>query len=309
MSFMGKHVLVTGANGFVGHHICEALYSSGVDIVGLFRRDHKKKYYLSEQYTADINDQQAINHVVEKVKPEIVIHLAGEKLRARNIADYRTSYETNLIGSLNLIQACQKVKNLSAFVHIGSCEEYGLQTPPFDEDLKEKPVSAYGVTKLAITQLLQALSNNLGFPSFILRPSIIYGPGQSTDMFIPALIKTLISGSEFEMTLGEQTRDFVYIADVVDAIMKVCDLESLGGQVVNISSNSPVNINELAKKIANMISPAAIKLLKIGAKPYQPSEAMNYWANNKLAFELLGWEPRVTIDDGLETTLSYYKDI
>jgi len=306
---MDKNVLVTGANGFIGHHICKALYSSGADVVGLFKQDHKKQHYFSEQYTADICDPQAIKHVVEEVNPDIVVHLAGEKLRTNYIADFRTSYETNLIGSLNLIQACQKVDNLIAFVHIGSCEEYGMQPPPFDEDLKEEPVSAYGVAKLAVTQLLQSLSKDLGFPSIILRPSIIYGPGQSTDMFIPELIKTLISGDRFEMTLGEQTRDFVYIADVVDAIMKVCDLESLGGQVVNISSNSPVNINELAKKIANMISPATIKLLKIGAKPYQPSETMNYWANNNRALELLGWKPRVMIDAGLKSTVSYYKEI
>jgi UDP-glucose 4-epimerase len=309
MKFNSKRILVTGANGFIGRHLCKTLYSSGAYVFGMVRQIHKNECYLSEQYTANIYDQQAINRVIEEVKPEIVIHLAGEKQRARDIAGYRTNYETNLIGSLNLIEACQKEVNLRAFLYIGSCEEYGLHQPPFDEDMREEPVSTYGVTKLAVTQLLQTLTRVSSFPAIILRPSIVYGPGQSTDMFIPDLIKTLLSGAEFEMTLGEQTRDFVYIDDVLDAIMKACYLESLGGQVVNISSNSPVYINELAKNIANMISPATIKLLKIGAKPYRPSETMNYWANNTLALELLGWKPRVMIDAGLKTTLSCYRDI
>ena len=122
MKFSNKTILVTGANGFIGRHWCKKLHFLGGNVIGLVRR--VSKYNIAKQYVADISDSSNIEKTVKRINPDIVIHLAAEKFDNSNDG-YRNSYKTNLLGSLNLIQSCQKIKNIKAFIYIGSCEEYG----------------------------------------------------------------------------------------------------------------------------------------------------------------------------------------
>ncbi len=304
MKFSNKTILVTGANGFIGRHLCKKLHLLGGNVIGLVRKE--SKHHVVKQYVVDISDSSDIKKIVTRINPDIVIHLAAEKFDNSDDG-YRNSYKTNLLGSINLIQSCQQIKNLEAFIYIGSCEEYGHQSVPFDERLRESPVSSYGCSKLAVTQFLQSLSRSCDFPSFIIRPSVVYGPGQSNNMFVPSLINALIRGNKFDMTSGEQTRDFVYIDDMVEAIILSCKVNLLNGQIVNISSGEFIDIKKIAIKTANLISPSSIKLLNFGVKGYRKSEVMNYYANNSLSCEMLRWSPKVNLTNGLISTISHYK--
>jgi nucleoside-diphosphate-sugar epimerase len=178
---------------------------------------------------------------------------------------------------------------------------------PFKESDKEVPITAYGASKLAVTELLRALSRSNRFPSVTLRPTIAYGPGQDDSMFLPALIRALVEGRNFDMSLGEQTRDFIYVDDLVKAIIRALVTPGICGDVINISSASPIRIDALAKMTANMLGDETGKLLKFGAKDYRRADTMEYWASNTLAKRLLGWSPRVSLEEGVKQTISYFK--
>ena len=310
MSLQEKRVLVTCAGGFVGSHLCRALHAQGIhQVVGLGRSRSVHEQHFAEQHVVDIADRVWVRQLVQDVRPDLVVHLAASKNRGFDLADYRAGYETNLFGSLNLIEACQGLPTLTRFVFLGAWDEYGELAVPFDESSRELPVSAYGVSKLAATQFLQALARVRGFPAVILRPSIAYGPGQGGDMFLAGLIKALVSGERFAMSQGEQTRDFVYIDDLINAILRALNAPAVQGRVINICSGVPVRIDAVARKVAHLVAPEAQRLIDFGALDYRPGEGMNCWANNSLAAALLDWVPLVSLEDGLRQTIDHFRAV
>lgn len=308
MFFKNKRVLVTGAGGFIGQHLCKALFEKEATVVGFVRSALDNKY-LSEQYELDISDGMAVRKIINSVQPEFVVHLASSKNRGVDAAAFKEGYETNIMGSLNIIIACQDIPVLTRFVFLGSTDEYGELQVPFKESDKEVPNSAYGTSKLAVTELLRALSRSNGFPSVTLRPTIAYGPGQDGSMFLPALITALVAGKNFDMTSGEQTRDFIYVDDLVKAIIQALVIPGFCGDVINISSAMPIRIDALAKMTANMIGNGAGNRLKLGLKDYRKGDVMQYWASNNLAKTSLGWSPIVSLEEGVKQTVDYFKAI
>ena len=306
MTFKKKRVLVTGAGGFIGKHICKALFKEDATVVGMVRSEIDSKY-LSEQYVVDITNEIVVRQIINEVKPEYVVHLASNKNRGDNPRVYSEAYRNNLIGSLNIINACQNNPMLVMFVALGSTDEYGKLRVPFRETEKEAPINAYGASKLAVTELLRTLGRTTGFPSLILRPSIVYGPGQDSSMFLPAFIRTLVQGQPFDMSLGEQTRDFIYVDDLVKAIIQGLRVPSLTGDVVNISSATPIRIDAVARTSARMLGNNAEDLIKLGAKDYRSGDIMKYWADNTLANDLIGWSPTVSFEEGLKLTIDAIK--
>lgn len=306
MSLREKRVLVTGADGFIGRKLCQALVKDSVSVIAL-SRSVVINNCISEQYDVDVRDESSVMDVIHSTQPNIVVHLAANKSRGVDDSSYSETYQTNLMGSLNLIKACRGLPTLTKFVFLGSSDEYGELPAPFKESDKEAPSNAYGASKLAVTDLLKSLSRSIQFPSVILRPTVVYGPGQDESMFIPALVNTLIAGKHFDMTFGEQTRDFIYVNDLVEAIIKSFNAINVDGRVINISSGQPIRIDTLAKMTANLLGESAESLLMFGAKEYRLGETMNYWADNNLAMRLLGWSPQVSVNDGIKKTVEFFK--
>lgn len=302
-----KRVLVTGHGGFVGQALCRILSERGALVFGMSRKGGQQSS-LAGVHEVDLVDRPAVMEVVRSVRPEFVVHLAGLKTRGVELVDYDETYYVNLQGSVNLIEACAGCEGLQAFVFMGSCEEYGLAEVPFTEQMREEPVTAYAVTKLAVTQLLQALWRGRHFPAVVLRPSVIYGPGQQDDMFLPALIRVLLSGARFKMSAGEQTRDYVHVEDIVSGVLCALQAPHVLGKVINLSSAKAVRIRDVALSVVDLIGEGACERLEIGALKYRSGESMSYWASNALARAHLGWVPRVSLEAGLEQTVTYFQD-
>jgi UDP-glucose 4-epimerase len=155
--------------------------------------------------------------------------------------------------------------------------------------------------KAAVTQCALLYHRLFALPVVVLRPFIVYGPGQRDGMMLPALLKTLAQGQEFALTPGEQTRDFVYVDDVVDALIAAAVRNGAAGEVFNVCSGEERRIRDVAE-LAVRIAGASPSRLKIGALPYRENEVWRLVGSNRKARALLGWSPRVQLEDGLQRT-------
>jgi len=303
-----NHILITGANGFVGRHLHRELIARGFRVSSAVRSNFHKNDLVADHYILDLTDKSKVIEIIGSLKPDYVFHLAAEKNRNNEPKSSTKNYDANILMASNLINACRNLVNFKRFVFLGSCEEYGLGPRPYNENQHEFPVGAYGLSKLAITKLLLSLYHTELFPSVVLRPSVIYGPEQNDEMFVPSLIQSLLYKRDFLMTFGEQLRDFVYINDVIEALIKTLSAdEQINGNVINIGLGFSYKINHIAKITANLISPNVLSRLKFGEMEYRPNEVMDYSLNISLASKLLEWEPKVDVEEGIRKTIAYFK--
>jgi len=301
-----QKVLITGATGFVGHHLCERLNGEGARVVGLARGPGLRPLVGVDMRAVDIANAAEVERTVAEVAPEVVIHLAATRNRGVDFSAFRSGYEVNVLGTLNVMEACKRVPHLNRLIHLGTCEEYGSAEIPFDESAREAPASSYGVSKLGATQLLQSAARNWNLPVTILRPTNVYGPGQAEDMFLPALITALMQGRAFSMTPGEQTRDYVYVDDLVEAILCAIRARVPAGSVVNIGAGQPVRIKDVASLALLHFDPRAADLLSFD-KGYRQGEVMEYWASTKRASQWLQWQTRVALAEGIARTVASFR--
>lgn len=304
----GATVLISGVTGFIGRHLAGALNVSGARVYGLSRAG-APDFAEGHCFVCDISDRPHVNEIIYEIRPSYIFHLAANKARSAEIEDFRRCIDQNLIGTLNLLEACQLSSCKPRFITLGTCEEYGGADAPYFEMMREMPVSAYSCSKVAATQLLQTFHRIHGFPVVVLRPSLAYGPGQGDEMFLPALIRSLLRGQRFAMSRGEQTRDYVYIDDVIAATLQAAVCSDATGQVINISSGEPSRIVDVTKLVVGLIGNNVESLLDIGKIEYRQGEAMNYWADRTKAKQLLDWEPNVALRDGLARTVEHYRAI
>lgn len=303
-----SQILITGANGFVGTHVCVALQKTDAKLVQLVRCKTPFVNNESSQLEVDLKNRDLVFDIISALQPDYVVHLASQKNRSDIGSQFRNSYDENLSISLNVIEACLTLPKLKRFIFLGSCDEYGKESMPFVETQREAPLNTYGLSKLAVTKILLGLFQSKKFPSVVLRPSVIYGPNQGSEMFLSALIQALLVGKNFEMTHGDQYRDFVYISDVADAIIKALAADSnVNGSVINIGSGASSQVKNIANLVAKLTHSDANSLLNIGAVPYRSTEVMDYAVNIDLAEELLGWTPNTNIEQGLVETIKYFR--
>jgi len=304
--FLNKKILITGAGGFIGRHLLHQLQTYGAQISTISRNHHNFPKEI-EQYAIDIKDTCAINECLQKCQPDHIFHLAAFKERNDSIQAFYSSVETNLIGTLNLFSAAKDVTSVQSIVTIGTAEEYGNNIPPFNEKLRECPVTPYSFSKLCISQMGELFFHHYNLPVIILRPTLAYGPGQGTDMFLPSLITSLLENNPFNMTLGEQTRDFVYVADLVEAMLLASRNTNVRGQIINIGSGVPTKIADIAQTIEKIIDKRG--LVKLGSKPYRKNEVIDYYIDPRKAEALLGWKTKTSLNEGLNRTIAYYKGV
>jgi UDP-glucose 4-epimerase len=302
------HILITGANGFVGRHVCAAILKAGAKLTQLVYTNESSSNTERIQIAVDLTNRNRVAEVFSALQPDYVIHLAGEKNRNDIGTQFRDSYDRNLSISLNVIEACLALPKFKRLIFLGSCDEYGQVASPFDETQREIPANAYGLSKLAVTKILSGLYHSRQFPSVVLRPTVIYGPNQGDEMFLSALIQSLLAHKDFAMTSGDQYRDFVYIDDMVDAIIKALTAANqVNGEVVNIGSGASFQVKEIAMLAADLIYPGAYQHLKFGTLSYRPNEAINYAVKIGHAEQLLGWQPTAKLEHGLQQTISYFR--
>lgn len=305
-SYCGKRVLVTGATGFVGSHLLATLKVSGAEVTVVTR----KAFYSSHVHRVSVGnivDKNFIQQVIHECTPNIIFHLAGARDRTLDRDAFDHSMEVNLTGTLNLLFASIDAPRLERIVILGTGEEYGRNPAPFLEIMRESPISAYSFSKQCATHLSQLMHASFGVPVVILRPAVVYGPSQQSDMFLPALIQTLLRGEAFPMTQGDQTRDYIYVVDLVDALLLAGTRLNVDGEVINIASGRAIKIKQLVDCVEALLG--GVQLAKRGALNYRTGESMDYWLDITKARQLLDWFPRTSLMEGLQQTITHFKSI
>ncbi len=298
-----KRVLITGGSGFIGTHLRKKLsdYGAGISILDTAPPATGPEGSL---HTCDIRDFPGLNSVIQDISPDIVFHLAACVDRATDFDVLGKAIGVNIVGTYNLFSALYHHSKCRSIVVAGTAEEYGNNDTPFKECFREDPVSPYSFSKVCVTHLCGIGSKLYGLPVVVLRPTLAYGPGQEETMFIPSLIKTLLRGETFRMSSGEQTRDFVYIDDVVNAYVRAGMSTADAGRIFNIGSGKPEKIKDIAYRVGARLNRES--LLDVGAVACRQGEIMSYHVDISEAAYRLGWAPAVDIEEGLRRTVESY---
>lgn len=301
--YAGRSVLITGATGFIGSALIRRLLELQSRPLGLY---HQKPPTLSHpalnwaQCELDSGEQLAA--VFAAHAPQIVFHLAGTRGgRGTEHARLQTTIETNLRLTHTLLEASHK-HGVQAFVQAGSSEEYGLVPAPFFENHGVHPESAYGVSKLSATLLTQQYARACSFNACSARIFMAYGPGQGLDFFLPQLFQAWSSGSVLAMSPGEQTRDFVWIEDCIEALLRLGAHTQLEGTVVNVCTGTETSLRDVIELLHRLSGKAA--QVQLGALPYRSREMMRNVGDTTWLRELTGFVPQTTLQEGMTRVLA-----
>ena len=310
-----KRVLVTGADGFIGSHLTELLLEKGYKVKALSQYNSFNNWGWLENIkvnknlkiiSGDIRDPQFCETITKDV--DVVFHLAaliGIPFSYVSVDHY---VETNIKGTLNICYAVKK-NNISTMVHTSTSEVYGsAKYVPIDELHPLQPQSPYSATKISADAMVMSLFNSINLPVVIARPFNCYGPRQSSRAIIPAIISQIVNGNK-KINIGnvKPTRDFTYVTDTCEAILKLSKNKKSLGQVVNIGSNTEISILNIVKKIKKiMYSDAKLVLERERLRP-KKSEVNRLICNNKKLKKLINFKPKVNFDDGLKSTINWFK--
>ncbi len=310
-SLKGKSIFVTGGTGFIGSHLSRRLIKDGA-LVSILAKENSQLDLITDikkkarVYHSEITDLKSLQRIIRKIRPQIIFHLAAEINVGSDFKLINSLIDINLLGTINMLNAANKSGAVEKFIFFGTSDVYGTMKTSFSEASDINPVSAYAASKASAESFCKYLAGQYKIPWVILRPFIIYGGGQTSGMFIPQLIKSALNGEDFSMTGGEQTRDFLYIDDFIEACIKAALCDEANGEVINVASGKEVVLADVAKKIMSLLdNPIKINL---GALPYRENERWRVRADIKKAKRLLVWKPETRLAEGLERTIRWYQD-
>jgi dTDP-glucose 4,6-dehydratase len=318
MNLLDKNVLVTGAGGFIGSHLVEALVKKGYKVRAFvhynsFNRwgwlDYVEKHIKDsiEVFAGDVRDPCGVKKAMNNI--QVVFHLAALIGIPYSYHSPDTYVETNIKGTLNVLQAAREL-GIEKVVHTSTSEVYGsAQFIPITEQHPTNPQSPYAATKAGADFLALTFYCSFDLPVAVVRPFNTYGPRQSARAVIPTVITQIISGKN-QVKLGSlhPTRDLTYVKDTVEGFIAAAQSEKSIGQIINIGSNSQISIEDLAKLVAKIANVDIEIEYERERKRPKKSEVERLWADNKKAKELLGWSPTYTLEEGLKETFEWFSD-
>ncbi len=294
--------LVTGCAGFIGSHLAEKLLEDGYEVVGI---DCFASYYSRENKEENIAGilkhksfelvEADILAVKDFPRVDCVFHEAAQPGVRGSWGDKFEIYVRNNIMATQKLLEFYKGEKLRKFIYASSSSIYGDAELPLKESAAPKPISPYGVTKLAGENLCYLYYKSYGMPVISLRYFTVYGPRQRPDMAIHKMASAILNGEEFAIFGdGNQTRDFTYIDDVTEANLLAARGE-IQGRAFNIGGGSRISVNDLIKLISKLLNKEA----KITYVQEQKGDVRHTLAHIELAEKELGWQPQVEITDGL----------
>lgn len=299
-------VIITGGAGFIGSHIADGLIIKGHQVMILDDFSAGNRAFVNaaaKVAEADIRDAGAVNRAFAEHKPEAVFHLAAMVELRESFKDPKAAYDVNVAGSMNIINA-SKAAGVKKFIFSSSAAVYGdNHNLPIKESEPVKPTSPYGEQKAEIENALK----ESGIPSVVLRYSNVYGPRQGTvgeGGVVAIFCKRLVASASLVIFgNGEQTRDFIFVSDVVSANLKALASE-VTYAICNISTGIETSVNELASALLSVSQ----KRATIEHTESVPGEVLRNSLDGRFARETLSWEPKTNMPEGLKKTWEWFNN-
>jgi nucleoside-diphosphate-sugar epimerase len=301
----GRKVLVTGAGGFIGPKVVKALVDRGAEVRALLGPLNESVRLLAspsiENCIADICDASEAERLTKGV--DIVVHMAGPSSVAASFADPTAFARSHVLGTVTILEACRR-NRVGRVVHISSAEVYGRPlAEPVGEDHPVAPRSPYGAAKAAGEHFVRVLASAGHIPAIILRPFNVYGPGAAPEGLFGTILKMARAGEAVTLQDLAPVRDFCYVGDVADAIVKACVAKVDSIETINVGSGVGISVEQFASSVVRALG-RDIPILQSSEKP-RPREAEIYRliADARRAERLLTWRPETAIDAGIRASL------
>lgn len=317
-----KKILITGADGFIGSHLTEALVRAGHDVraFALYNsfnswgwldrcaQDVRGKF---EVFTGDVRDPNGVRAAMKDC--DAVLHLAALIAIPYSYHSPDTYVDTNIKGTLNIVQAARDL-GVAKVIQTSTSEVYGTaRFVPITEDHPLQGQSPYSASKIGADQIAMSYHASFGTPVTLLRPFNTYGPRQSARAVIPTIITQIAQGQR-QIKLGavSPTRDFNYVADTVAGFIAALNSDNGVGEVINLGSNFEISIGDTAHAIAEAMGTSIEIITDEQRLRPEKSEVERLWASNTKAFELLGWAPKYGSREGflrgLTETIAWFRE-
>ena len=309
-----KKVLVTGADGFIGSHLCEALLAKGYEVRALsYYNSFNNWGWLEEIHSpqlevvcGDVRDPNLCRHITQGCST--VYHLAALIAIPYSYVAPDSYVDTNIKGTLNMCQAARDC-GVERLVVTSTSEVYGTaQYVPIDEQHPRQPQSPYSATKIGADAIAKSFYNAFDLPVVIARPFNTYGPRQSGRAIIPTIITQLLAGQQ-EIKLGSltPTRDFNYVKDTAHGFMAIADCDAAIGQEINIATGVEHSIGDLANELIAQINPSARIVCEAERLRPEKSEVNRLLGDATKLRTLTDWKPQYTFEQGLAETIEFLR--
>lgn len=310
--YYGTQVLVLGATGCIGSWVARSLCARGSKLSLVVRDKEASERVFSfynirgDVFVVDVENLEAVAKLLHRIKPSITFNLAGYGMDPPE-RDPRPAYQINvdLLDVLleTIAERQDKAWPGQRIVHVGSQLEYGAIGGNLSEDAIPKPNTLYGKSKLAGTELLTRFCRNYNFKGLTARPFTVYGPGESDRRLLPSLIKTAITRRPLQLTSGEQKRDFIYVEDVSEALVRLGIAPAAPGDIVNLATGCLTSVRDFVETAARILKIPEDQL-RFGELPALPEEMHHSEVATERLRRLTGWAPSTMIEEGIRKTIA-----
>jgi nucleoside-diphosphate-sugar epimerase len=312
----GMKIIVTGISGFIGGYAAKRLLAKGHTVAGFARQTNRlgNKVFQEllgtvQMYYGSLTDQHAVRWMVKDFQPDAVLHLGAISPVAYSFDHPHEVSETNYIGTVNLAEAClREVPQLKKFIFASSMETYGFQPKreAFVETDEQLPAAPYAVAKVAAEKYVRYLHYAHKFPGVAIRQTNAYGRKENDYFVVEAIATQMLKGNV--ANLGEPTpiRNFIFIDDLLDMYEAIlASDDSVHGEVFNCGPDNGLSIYELAEKIRKKLGWHGH--INWHTRPVRPGEIFYLNSSAEKAKQMLGWEPKVSLDEGLDRTIAIWR--
>lgn len=295
--FAGERVLVTGASGFLGNHVCSRLLAEMAEVHAVSRVPRTEDRERLRWHQVDLEDHEAAGRLMAEVKPGTVVHLGGLVNGAPELRFVMPTFRSLLASTVNLLTAAAETGRPRVLL-VGSLEE------PRAEATEAWPTSPYGAAKWAASAYGRMFNKLFGLPVVIARTHMTYGPGQPAWKVIPYTILSLLKGDRPRLSSGRRALDWVYVDDVADGLLAAVSTPDVDGATVELGSGTLTPIREIVTKLVALVAPSVEPLFE--ALPDRPRDDERA-ANVAVTRARIGWTPTTALDDGLARTVDWYR--
>ena len=292
-----KNILIIGGTGFIGYHLAKKCLKKNFKVTSISKNQPKKIRFLKKvkYIICDISNKKILKKIGNSF--DYVVNLGGYVDHKNKQETYRSHY----LGLKRLTKIFIK-KKIKKFIQIGSSMEYGRVKSPQKENFNCYPESIYAISKFLSTKHLITLYKKKKFPAVILRLYQVYGPNQDKNRLIPIIIDSCKNNKSFPCSSGVQLRDFLFVDDLIDAILRCLD-KKVEGKIINIGSGKIIKVKKIINKIVNFYK--AGKPL-FGSIKLRNEEMLRVYPSLLIARKFLGWKSKVSFGKGILKTINFY---